>query len=84
MTTSRFAHRATDLSARVSLSFLPAFDLWVEAIRRRRIRCSYGRLSDAQLRDIGMTPNELEIALSQPLERNASDALAKAAERANW
>jgi uncharacterized protein YjiS (DUF1127 family) len=86
MTKSRSADSATDLLVQVSLSFLPALDAWVEAIRRRQIRRSYGRLSDAQLRDIGLTQYELEVALSLPLERNADDALAKsaAAETAKW
>lgn len=86
MTTSRSAHPATDLLVQVSLSFLPALDCWVEAIRRREIRRSYGRLSDAQLRDIGLTPQDIVVALSLPWNQDAGDALAKAAsaEAAKW
>ena len=64
----------------------PAFALWVEVIRRRQIRRSYGRMSDVQLRDIGLTPYEVEVALSLPLDRNAGDFLAEAAavEAAKW
>ena len=69
-----------------SQSFVPVLDLLAEALRRRQIRRSYGRMSDAQLRDIGLTPYELEVALSLPLEKNAGDALAHAAaqEAARW
>ncbi len=56
-------------------------DHLAEALRRRQIRRSYGPMSDAQLRDIGLTPYELEAALSLPLEQNAGDALALAAAR---
>lgn len=56
-----------------------AIALWTEAISRRQIRRSYGRMTDAQLRDIGLTPDELEVALSLPLICNASDHLAEAA-----
>jgi uncharacterized protein YjiS (DUF1127 family) len=64
----------------------PALALWTEALRRRKIRRSYGRMSDAQLRDIGLTPYELEVALSLPFDRDAGDHLAKAAatEAAKW
>ncbi len=68
------------------LSFLPLLDRIAEAMRRRRIRRSYGPMSIVQLRDIGLTPYELEVALSLPLDRNAGDHLAEAAatEAAKW
>lgn len=80
------AHPAVDLFAQVSLSFTPLLAQLAEALRRRQIRRSYGRMSDAQLRDIGLTPWELELALSQPLERDAGKALAEAAriEASKW
>lgn len=69
-----------------SLSFLPALNLWVEVLRRRRIRNTYGPMSSAQLRDIGLTPYDLEVALSLPLEQSADDAIIRAAadEAAKW
>lgn len=67
-----------------SLSFVPLLTLMIEAMRRRRIRRSYGRMSEVELRDIGLTPYELEEALSMPLEKNASDALDGARVQAKW
>ena len=63
-----------------------AIALWTEAISRRQIRRSYGLMTDAQLRDIGRAPHELEVALSLPLTCNASDNLAEAAaaEATKW
>lgn len=86
MAITRSAHPSTSVLVRASQSFLPALDLLAETLRRRQIRRSYGRMSHAQLRDIGLTPWELEVALSQPLEKSAADALAKAAavEAARW
>jgi uncharacterized protein YjiS (DUF1127 family) len=54
--------------------------------RRRQIRKAYGPISDVLLRDIGLTPYELEDALAKPMAENASDALAKAAvaRAGNW
>ena len=86
MAQTRSTQRTAPVSVGASLSFLPLLDLLGEAMRRRRIRRSYGRMSDAQLRDIGLTPYELEVALSLPLDRNAGDCLAEAAatEAAKW
>jgi uncharacterized protein YjiS (DUF1127 family) len=86
MTQTQSPKRTAPVLVGASLSFLPLLDLLAEALRRRRIRRSYGPMSDAQLRDIGLTPYELEVALSLPLERNASDHLAAAAatEAAKW
>lgn len=58
----------------------------VEWQRRRRIRIQYGRLSDANLCDIGLTPEDMERALSLPLWEDAEQALssAAAAEAAKW
>ena len=69
-----------------SLSFLPALDVLAEAVRRRRIRRTYGRMSDAQLRDIGLTRQDVEAALVLPLGQSAGDAVIKAAaaEAALW
>lgn len=54
--------------------------------RRRQIRKAYGPISDVLLRDIGLTPHELEEALAKPMAKNASDALvrAAAARAGNW
>lgn len=86
MDRSRYANRTTPSLVGASLSFLPMFDFFGEALRRRQIRRSYGSMSIAQLRDIGLTPYELEVALSLPMEECAGDALAKAAagEAAKW
>ena len=86
MTINRSSPSPSNLLIQGSLSFLPALDLWIEALRRRRIRRSFGRLSDAQLRDIGLTPYELVVALSLPLKEDANLALACAAteEASKW
>ncbi|HMS93689.1 MAG TPA: hypothetical protein PKA03_00410 [Tabrizicola sp.] len=86
MISNRSTEQATDSFVRVSLSFIPALDYCAEALRRRRIRRSYGLMSDTQLRDIGLTRWDLEVALSLPLHQSASHALAKAAacEAAKW
>lgn len=69
---------AEDL-VQASLGFTPLLDLLAEALQRRRIRRSYGRMSDAQLRDIGLIPHDITTALALPLDRCAADALARAA-----
>ena len=71
---------------RISLSFLPALNHWAESRRRRQIRHTYGEMSNAQLRDIGLTPWDVAVALSLPLEKSAGDAIAAAAEHeaARW
>jgi uncharacterized protein YjiS (DUF1127 family) len=57
-----------------------------ERNRRRQIRKAYGPISEVLLRDIGLTPYELEEALAMPLDENVSDALLKAAvaRAGNW
>lgn len=67
-------------------AFVHATEMWAEAIRRRQIRRSYCPMTDAELRDIGLTAYDLEVALSLPLTRNASENIAKAAavEAAKW
>ena len=69
-----------------SLSFKPLLVLLAETLRRRRIRRNYGRMNDAQLCDIGLTPQDVVVALSLPLKHNAEEALAVAAAReaARW
>ena len=53
---------------------------------RRRMRKSLGSTSERLLRDIGLTLDDLEDALGQPLANEASDALLKAAiaRAGNW
>lgn len=86
MATTHSLHPITWVLVRTSQSFFPALDYLAETLRRREIRRSYGCMSHAQLRDIGLTPWELEVALSLPLDENAGDALARAAatEAARW
>lgn len=86
MAYNRSIQRTAGVLAGASKSFLPFLDLFAETMRRHRIRRSYGRMSNAQLRDIGLTPYELEVALSLPLDRDAGDSLARAAaaEAAKW
>jgi uncharacterized protein YjiS (DUF1127 family) len=69
-----------------SLLFLPMLDHWAESRHRRQIRRTYGEMSVAQLWDIGLTPWDVAVALSLPLEKSAADALATAAanEAARW
>lgn len=54
--------------------------------RRRQMRKAYGRADESLLRDIGLTPDDLTAALTQPLDEDASDALLKAAiaREGNW
>ena len=54
--------------------------------RRQKLRASCGPLSEALLRDIGLTREDVEAALGAPLDRDASGHLAsKATARAgNW
>lgn len=54
--------------------------------RRRQMRKAYGPISDLLMRDIGLTPYELEAALAMPMAENASDALVRAAvaRSGNW
>ena len=50
------------------------------------MRKAYGPISDLLMRDIGLTPYELEAALAMPMAENASDALVRAAvaRSGNW
>jgi uncharacterized protein YjiS (DUF1127 family) len=54
--------------------------------RRRQMRQAYGAISEVLLRDIGLTPYELEEALAAPMAEDASDVLvrAAAARAGNW
>jgi uncharacterized protein YjiS (DUF1127 family) len=86
MAITRTAPSAMPFLKRMSLSFLPALDHWAEARQRRQIRQTYGEMGLAQLRDIGLTPWDVAVALSLPLEESAADAVATAAanEAARW
>lgn len=86
MAITRSTRPITDVLVRASQSFVPVLDLLAEALRRRQIRKSYGSMSDARLRDIGLTAWDLQVALSLPLAKRAGDALAMAAacEAARW
>lgn len=86
MTITHFPRSGTNDILQASLGFLPLLDLLAEAQRRRRIRRNYGRMSDAQLRDIGLIPHDIARALSLPLDQNAQQVLALAAqqEAAKW
>jgi uncharacterized protein YjiS (DUF1127 family) len=79
MAITQSARPATDILVQAAQSFLPALGHLAEVLRRRQIRLSYGNMSDALLKDIGLTRWELEVALSLPLDRDAGDALATAA-----
>lgn len=54
--------------------------------RRWQIRASCGPLSEAMLRDIGLTRDDVEAVLDLPLDQDASDQLVReaAARAANW
>lgn len=54
--------------------------------RRRAISASLGQASDLLLRDVGLIEDDLEHALSLPLDGDASAALVKAAlaRERNW
>jgi uncharacterized protein YjiS (DUF1127 family) len=86
MAITRSTHPATGVPVQVSLLFLAKLDHWAEFQLRRQIRRTYGEMSVAQLRDIGLTPWDVAVALSLPLEKSAADALATAAanEAARW
>lgn len=86
MAITRSTQPAAALLLRLSQSFVPVHDVLAEVLRRRHIRRNYGRMSDTQLRDIGLTPYDVTRALSLTLAENAGDALAKAAaaEAAKW
>lgn len=86
MAITRSTHATTTVLVRTSRTFLVLLDLCVEALRRRRIRRYYRNMTDAQLSDIGLTPHDVQAALSLPLEQSASDAVVKAAaaEAARW
>jgi uncharacterized protein YjiS (DUF1127 family) len=86
MTGHRISTSTHSLTVELPLSFHPALDALAEALRRRRIRRNYGKLTDRQLFDIGLTPLDLQSALSLPFGQDAEDALARAAakEAAKW
>lgn len=54
--------------------------------RRRQMKASVGGLSEDLLRDIGLTPEDVEAALGAPLDQDASDAMLReaVARAANW
>ena len=79
MAITRSTHPTTGIPARLAQSFLPLLNHLVEALRRRQIRRSYGSMTDAQLRDIGLTRWDVVVALSLPMEKDAGQALAVAA-----
>lgn len=66
--------------------FLAGVIRWVgEWNRRQQIAASCGTLSDARLRDIGLTSGDLDAALALPLGQDAAEKLAVAAnEPAKW
>jgi uncharacterized protein YjiS (DUF1127 family) len=57
-----------------------------EFSRRRQMKAACGPLSEALLRDIGLTPDDVEAALGAPLDQDASDALLReaVARAGNW
>lgn len=67
----------------------PMIEAWVrlgEWQRRRQMRKAFGLASDTLLRDIGLTPDDLQEARSASLEADSSDTLLKAAlaRAGNW
>ncbi len=54
--------------------------------RRHQVRASCGPLSEAKLRDIGLTRDDVEAALGAPLDQDASDHLVREAmaRAGNW
>jgi uncharacterized protein YjiS (DUF1127 family) len=86
MAQTRSLQRTAPVLVSGSLSFLPLLDLLREALDRRQIRRSFGRMTNACLHDIGLTPHDVMVALSLPLTEDARHALAKAAakEAARW
>lgn len=58
---------------------VPLVALLAEVITRHRIRRSLGGLNAEMLRDIGLTPHDLNMALGLPMSRDAADALDRAA-----
>lgn len=54
--------------------------------RRRQMRKSFAKTADVLLRDIGLTWDDVEQALAQPLSEEASEALGResAARAGNW
>ncbi len=75
-----------DFPTRALLSVVRGFDLLGEVLRRRQIRRNYGRMSGAQLFDIGLTPYDIVVALCLPLGESAGNAVTRAAAReaARW
>lgn len=54
--------------------------------RRRQMKASVGGLSEELLRDIGLTPDDVEAALGAPFDHDASDAMLReaVARAGNW
>ncbi len=57
-----------------------------EFARRRQMKASCGSLTAEMLRDIGLTPEDVEAALGAPLDQDASDTLLRdaVARAGNW
>lgn len=86
MAITRSTYPTAAVLVRASQAFRPTLDLIAEALQRRRIRHIYGAMADAQLHDIGLTAQDVVVALALPQDRNAAEHLAKAAaaEAAKW
>jgi uncharacterized protein YjiS (DUF1127 family) len=54
--------------------------------RRKQLRKAYAQTPEALMRDIGLTLDDVMVALEQPLTEDVSDALvkARAARAGNW
>jgi uncharacterized protein YjiS (DUF1127 family) len=86
MATPHFTRSAAVDLVQAPLYFLPLLDLFAEVKCRRRIRRNYGRMTDGQLRDIGLVPDDIDRALALPMNERAERAIANAAasEAAKW
>lgn len=86
MATTHSAHPANSVLVRTAQLFLPALGHLTELRDRRQIRRTHGEMSPTQLRDIGLTPWDVAVALSLPLETSAADTLSTAAanEAGRW
>lgn len=63
----------------ISLLYLPLLDTLAERRSRRRIRRTYGAMSDRQLWDAGLTWHDVCGALALPLGQSAEAAVGRAA-----
>ncbi|MCY1128200.1 DUF1127 domain-containing protein [Frigidibacter sp. RF13] len=83
-------YRADNQTTKSSFILRPEFMAMVpglcqEMIRRHRIRRICKRMSDAELRDIGLSSADIEHALSLPLAKDAGEFLASAIpDKPNW